>query len=271
MVLIDRETEILFDVGHYYDNHDYKISRSRGSRDWLLIYTVSGHGKYGYNGRWLEAGAGELHIYRPGVPQAYGLVRRGEPWELIWAHFEPLAAWSALLELPEVFPGLHMLDLESSGVREAVEETLRGMVADFNSPGEHRVRLARNSLERVLLLCDSVNPNNEARVADPRIQKVLAGLHAKPDTAWTVDRLARLAGLSPSRFAHVFKDEVGSSVAVYLERVRMEQACSLLEMTNRPVCEVASAVGYEDALYFSRRFRQATGSSPTDWRKQRQG
>lgn len=47
----------------------------------------------------------------------------------------------------------------------------------------------------------------------------------------------------------------------------MEKAMRLLEEKTMPVSDVAQAVGYMDASYFSRVFRQYTGTAPTKWRK----
>jgi len=53
----------------------------------------------------------------------------------------------------------------------------------------------------------------------------------------------------------------------YLEAMRMEQARLLLLRTDLSVQEIATRVGYEDAYYFSTRFRRRTGCPPTTWRK----
>jgi len=52
----------------------------------------------------------------------------------------------------------------------------------------------------------------------------------------------------------------------YLERVRLDRARRLLDSTALPVLRVAASVGFEDAFYFSRRFKRDTGSSPRAWR-----
>ena len=46
----------------------------------------------------------------------------------------------------------------------------------------------------------------------------------------------------------------------------MEQAKRLLTETDARIYEIAAAVGYEDAFYFSRLFKRLTGVSPMDWR-----
>ena len=51
----------------------------------------------------------------------------------------------------------------------------------------------------------------------------------------------------------------------YLTKYRMSQACILLKKTDMAVKAVAFSVGYEDPLYFSRRFRETEGCSPKEY------
>jgi AraC family transcriptional regulator of arabinose operon len=81
-----------------------------------------------------------------------------------------------------------------------------------------------------------------------------------------MDQLARSCGLSPSRFAHLFREQMGRSPRAYAEDRRMERAVRLLRLTTLPVAEVAAACGFEDPLYFSSRFRRWTKSSPSAFR-----
>ncbi len=80
-------------------------------------------------------------------------------------------------------------------------------------------------------------------------------------------RLEREFFLSYKRMAAVFKTETGMTMQRYHDRLKMEEACRLLRSTLIPVSEAAAALGYSDALYFSRRFREITGQSPTQYRK----
>lgn len=55
----------------------------------------------------------------------------------------------------------------------------------------------------------------------------------------------------------------------WLTRYRIEQAERLLTSTDKAIAEIAAAVGFPDANYFSRKFRVITGCSPRDFRKNR--
>ena len=53
-----------------------------------------------------------------------------------------------------------------------------------------------------------------------------------------------------------------------LLNLRMREACRLLAETDTPIKEIARLLGFEDALYFSRRFRQQVGVAASDYRQQ---
>ena len=67
----------------------------------------------------------------------------------------------------------------------------------------------------------------------------------------------------------LFKDITGTSPQEYLLDYRIRRACSLLRETDLPVSDIARSVGYNDALYFSRLFKQKKGRTPTQYRKER--
>lgn len=75
--------------------------------------------------------------------------------------------------------------------------------------------------------------------------------------------LALEVNLSPSRFAHLFRQETGYSPSRYLHTLRMERARLLLLRTFLSVKEVMAQVGITDASHFSRDFSKYHGASPS--------
>lgn len=88
--------------------------------------------------------------------------------------------------------------------------------------------------------------------------------YANPDLALT--DVAEYVNLSPSHFSTVFSSQTGQTFKEYLTRLRMEQAQTLLKTTTLKAFEIAAAVGYNDAHYFSHAFKKYTGVSPMEFR-----
>lgn len=105
-----------------------------------------------------------------------------------------------------------------------------------------------------------------AGVRDPEIGQALAAMHGQPSEAWTVDRLARLVGLSRSVFAERFTEMVGETPMQYLALWRMQIASRML-MEGGRVGEVSVAIGYESEAAFSRAFKKLVGQAPATWRR----
>ena len=78
--------------------------------------------------------------------------------------------------------------------------------------------------------------------------------------------IAAAAGYSPSHLSRLFSIYLGRSVSGYVRDLRLNSAKHLLEHTDRPVSEIARAVGYSDHSHFTRAFIRATGRSPRAYR-----
>ncbi|WP_367379412.1 helix-turn-helix domain-containing protein [Subtercola boreus] len=80
-----------------------------------------------------------------------------------------------------------------------------------------------------------------------------------------------MAGLSPTHFSWLFKQQTGSPVLHYQTQLRMARARELLDTTDDQVSTVAALVGYDDAFYFSRQFRKIHGTTPLRYRALHKG
>ncbi len=109
-----------------------------------------------------------------------------------------------------------------------------------------------------------------AGLAHPKLSKAMVAVHKDPQEAWTLERLARKAGMSRSRFAFHFHRCIGMTPLDYLTEWRLSLAQVLLKQ-GRPVKTVAHKVGYSSAAAFNRVFRQRVGDPPRRWRVQRGG
>ena len=78
--------------------------------------------------------------------------------------------------------------------------------------------------------------------------------------------------ISPARgYVELFKQQTGYAPIDYFIRLRMHRACQFLDNTGMSVKAIATTLGYEDPLYFSRLFRTVNEASPIAYRRMRKG
>lgn len=83
-----------------------------------------------------------------------------------------------------------------------------------------------------------------------------------------LSQVAEAALVSPSHLAALIRRHLGHSYLCHLTRLRIERAKLLLRTTGMTVAAVAAAVGYETPAPFYHHFKQAVGSTPSDFRGQ---
>lgn len=85
----------------------------------------------------------------------------------------------------------------------------------------------------------------------------------------TVEQLAELCFLSPSRFYYHFKAQTGYSPIVYKNRVCIHQAAKTLLLEKyKSIEKISEEYGFESAVYFRRLFKSIIGKTPTQYKKE---
>lgn len=106
----------------------------------------------------------------------------------------------------------------------------------------------------------------EAREVSPVVDAVCRYVDAHMEEAVGVCEVARALGISVYYLSHLFKRETGSTLVGYVGACRIARAKQLLVGTETPVGEIAHACGFGDASYFTKRFSEKEGMTPTEYR-----
>ena len=83
--------------------------------------------------------------------------------------------------------------------------------------------------------------------------------------------VAEAVHLSQSHLSTIFAQETGLTFTQYLTGLRITRARELLETTEMKSFQIAEAVGYNDAHYFSYMFKRNTGLTPGEYRREKRG
>ena len=112
---------------------------------------------------------------------------------------------------------------------------------------------------------DSLTPALGALV-DSRIMRAIAAAARAPLEPWTVARMAAVAGMSRTAFAHRFSLLTGNTPLNMLAQFRVRLAADALRTTDQNVDQVAELAGYGSAAALSRAFRRYYRTTPAEWR-----
>jgi len=101
----------------------------------------------------------------------------------------------------------------------------------------------------------------------PFIDEAISYLKANFNKNINMAMVANQVSVNYTWFSEKFKEHTGVNFNEYLKRLRMEEACRLLEKGCYKVYEVAEKSGFGDVKYFMKTFKESTGVSPGEWKR----
>lgn len=99
-------------------------------------------------------------------------------------------------------------------------------------------------------------------ITDERIQFVMKRLITEPGESIPIESLAAQVGISPSRLAHLFKEEVGVPIRMFRTWFRLKNAVIFLK-DGLTLTDAALRAGFYDSAHFTNTFRDTFGISPS--------
>lgn len=106
-----------------------------------------------------------------------------------------------------------------------------------------------------------------AGLRDPAVGRALMLIHNRYAEPWTLDGLAREAGVSKTVLADRFRALMGEAPMHYCARWRMRVAAERLREAGQNAASVAYAVGFGSEAAFNRAFKREYGVPPAAWRR----
>jgi AraC family transcriptional regulator of arabinose operon len=251
-------------MGYYPEAVGHRMRRDRHD-DNLLMYCVAGQG-YVTTDNWSGAiKPGNLVILPQGLSHHYRATPR-KPWSIYWVHFQGAATGiftqylgyreNRLVVDAGLSPGLAAAFTSLMQVRRTGYSTR----AFINAANQLRHLLSQMALE--------INAQKSRSGSGPGLdlERVHHFMLEHIDQAMTLDALAACANLSKFHFSSRYKTLTGYSPIKHFLNMKMEHACHLLDTSDLSVQAIATTIGYEDPLYFSRLFSKTIGLSPRAYR-----
>ena len=257
------------DIGFFPKAKNHLRERQRGADQAIFIHCTRGTGWCELAGARHTVDAGDVLVIPPGTPHIYG-ADKNRPWSIHWLHAQGdllddfLRELKATVEQPVYRIG------DSSHFLRLFEEVLDTLEHGYTA---RQLISAAQALAHLMavLIHERTSPNHQPPNPAQRITHTIDYMKEHLNQPLQLDTLAALANLSRSRYVALFKQEVGYAPIDYFIRLRMHSACQLLDTTDASIKEVATRLGYDDPLYFSRLFHAVNELAPTEYRKTRKG
>ena len=118
-------------------------------------------------------------------------------------------------------------------------------------------------------LSNGAGESQLAGFTDPAVARALKAIHESPHHNWTLEELARIAGLSRTSLATKFNQCLATTPLGYITQWRMQLARQWLIDTRSSIIDIAEAVGYGSEAAFGRVFKKHFGKAPASYRRER--
>ncbi len=264
------------DIGYYPAAQYHYRERTKAIAQHVLIYCVSGSGwyrvgeKYSTASKTYKVKANEFFILPAGRPHAYGS-SDSEPWTIYWLHFqgEHAAIFAQDAQNPlAVLPNLQSRIGHRNNIFEEIFTTLH------RDNGLEALRFVSSLLHYYLASMRYLQQYRQAETPKPKTTDedaiVEAAIHFLKENIGqrlSLSDMATYVGYSVSHFSAIFRHKTGQSPLNYFNRLKIKDACGMLETTDIQINQLCFKVGIDDPYYFSRLFTRLMGCSPDTYRK----
>ncbi|WP_337100406.1 helix-turn-helix domain-containing protein [Paenibacillus sp. YIM B09110] len=236
----------------------------------LILVAASGQGWLTIDGQFNELRQGCVYLCTPGQlieAAAHSLDERG----LFLLRFDVIGDVGSssnekqIIQRINTFPVNGEVSVASPVSVNALCETIGQCLYDEDQLQRFRGQIQFQELLHTILR-DALHVQENDSEATLEYVKGYIEQHYRQDL--TIEHLAKVAGISSRHFMRLFKKRYGFSAIDYLAAFRIKQAQQLMRSgSQNRLRDIARHVGYQDDLYFRRKFKQITGMPPATFMK----
>ena len=253
----------------YYRIHsgpDIETPHPEGRNDYQLLYIAAGKGYFYFKGSETATVVtkGHMVLFRPKEPQVYNYYAEDKT-DVYWVHFtgNKIEEYLDSYELPKdenvFFTGvspdypwiynqiIRELQLQRANYEDVIKLFLHHIFLTINRYIKESQQIKNDTINDIERAIHYFNEN-----------------YAKPIS---IEQYAEEHLMSVNWFIHSFKSVMKGPPMQYITQLRIAAAKGYLENSTKTIAEIAAAVGYDNALYFSRIFKKRTGMTPSAYRE----
>jgi len=249
-----------------------------------IVYIISGNATHMVGNHKYSVSKGDLCIINFDTPHAF-VSDPGEEFvaydlmfttgfvdsSLLADNFETIGSSYLFYSLfPEEYsyqPDLHLVGSSFS----AFGEIFNKIYFEYQAKNQGYVEIIRAYIiELIVKMLRKIDKSEQHRIS-PRqeqiVQNALDYLREHYNTHITTKVLASSAFLNKNYFGKLFRDITGKPVSLFLQEIRIEEACNLLCTTDMKIHDLAFLCGYDDLKNFYTAFKKVMGVTPGVYRQ----
>lgn len=252
-----------------------------------IVYVMSGTGKHIVGDNQYDISKGDLFIINYDVPHGFFMHEADKQCPVLYNcifmpkfldasffnnfHFQDIMS-SFLFK--SVFPNnstpLPDLSLRGADFKE-IGDLFRKMYSEYNAEKMGYCDIIRAYLIELIIKIFRYMELDTPKETLPRnteiINKAIYYLKQNYNGDIKLEDIAIKSFLSKNYFSKLFKDVTGTSFSDYVQKLRIDEACSLLKNTDFKVTDIAMQTGFNDIKFFYEVFKKIMGKTPGDYRK----
>lgn len=258
---------------------DFCISYPVAADFWTICLTEGGAGYIQAATHRIDLLPGCIALIPPGFNGQVGRSENFPEWHCSYLGFRSKPQWLKLLDWAYPLRTPVVLNADLLGERDAFRRAFLEISTTSYQRGDINESLCFNLIANLLIRFNRLNKKHfeaavkgEAlRTLDTRVGAAVNFVINHYNQPLSLDAIANHANLSASRLSAIFKQHYGVGLIQWRDSIRLSIAKNLLENTKLNIASVSQQVGWEDQLYFSRRFKNEYGHSPRNYRRLVQG
>ena len=257
------------DIGYYPHAENHFRKREKAISRFVFIYCATGSGWFELNGIRQEVNENQYFILPADKPHQYGSSET-KPWTIYWIHFGGSLAY-------DYYKGIHFpVDIHPDNSSrmdyrtELFEEIFHTLELGYSIENLEYVSSALHHYLGSLRYLQSYR-NAEKRSDKDMITMAIHFMKENIEKQITLTEIAEHVGYSVSHFSALFNKRTHYSPTNYMNQLKMQRACQLLDFTDMKIYQIAYKIGFSDCYYFSRLFHKTIGLSPSAYKKQKKG
>ena len=268
--IVDKSKPLIITAAGYYrvqTNRVVETRRPNGRGDYQLLYIASGCAHFYFDGAERIIPKGNMVLFRPGETQIYDLYAVDKP-ETYWVHF----TGSDVGLLLNYYQMPKNENVFFTGTSPDYQWLFRQMILELQLQRTNYEDLLNMNLRHIFLMINRYlheGTDIGTQMLD-EIERATHYFNEHYNEPIIIEEYTKERSMTANWFIQNFRRITKYTPMQYILNLRMTNAMNLIDNTNYNMTQIASAIGYDNSMYFSRIFKKHTGMTPTEYKRRNQ-